>query len=200
MWGPLAVRPPEDGTDTARHEGTLRITDTCVYLEAAGGELTLLTWPADRTTWNGTSHTITFANFDRTVVTIGDGDHVVLGGGGAESDISGEEWINEREWVAPPALSCSLDLRWAVGVVEGATTAVASIDPSTVTQPALTCDSDALAFPVSALDAPTGAEQDADPAASALRAFVAGPDAPTNWDPALAWRRVLQTTQAVVFG
>lgn len=199
MWGPLAVRPAEDGADTARHEGTLRITDTCVYLEAAGGELTFLTWLADRTTWNGVSRTITFANFDGTVVTIGDGDHVVLGGGEAESDISAETWINEREWVAPPASSCSLDLRWAVGAVEGETTAVASIDPSWVTQPALTCDSDALAFPSSALDAPTGAELEPDPAASALRVFVAGPDAPTNWDPAPAWRRVLQTPQAVVF-
>lgn len=119
-WGPLAVRPPEDGTDTGRAEGTLRITDTCVYLDAAG-ELTLLTWPADRTTWNGASHAITFENVDGTVVTIGDDDRVVLGGGGdreAESGVSGEEWINGRKWVAPPASSCSLDSRWGVGAVE----------------------------------------------------------------------------------
>lgn len=120
-WGPLAVRPPEDGSDTGRAEGTLRITDRCVYLDAAG-KLTLLTWPADRTTWNSTSHTITFVNVDGTVVTIGDGEHVVLGGGGdsaAESGISGEDWISGRDWVAPPASSCSLDTRWGVGAVEG---------------------------------------------------------------------------------
>ncbi len=200
VWGPLAVRPPEDGTDTARAEGTLRITDSCVYLDAASG-LTLLTWPADRTTWNGASHEITFSNFDGTVVTIGNGEHVVLGGGGdsaAEGGISGEDWISGRDWVAPPASWCSLDSRWAVGAVEE-TTAVASIDPSWITQPAITCDTDALAFPPSALDAPTGAEIETDPAASALRAFVAGPDAPTNWDPAPGWRRVLQTPRAAVF-
>ena len=149
-WGPLAVRPPEDGADTARTEGTLRITDSCVYLDAAG-HLALLTWPADRTTWNGASHEITFVNFDGTVVTIGDGEDVGLGGGGdsaAESGISGEDWISGLDWVAPPASSCSLDSRWAVGAVEGETTAVASIDPSAILlrlAPAnLGCDS----FPV----------------------------------------------------
>jgi len=120
-WGPLAVRPPEDGADTARTEGTLRITDSCVYLEAAG-EVTLLTWPANRTTWNGASHTITFANSDGTVVTIGNGEHGVFGGSGdseAESGISSQEWVNERDWVAPPASTCSLDSRWGIGAVEG---------------------------------------------------------------------------------
>lgn len=134
-WGPLAVRPPEDSTDTARAEGTLRITDSCVYLDAAGG-LTLLTWPADRTTWSGASQAITFANFDGTVATIGDGEHVVLGGGGdsaAESGISGEDWVNGRDWVVPPASSCSLDSRWAVGIVEDSTTAVATIAPASPT-------------------------------------------------------------------
>ena len=31
-WGPLAVIPAQDGADTARTEGTLRITNTCVFL------------------------------------------------------------------------------------------------------------------------------------------------------------------------
>jgi hypothetical protein len=35
-WGPLAVIPPEGGADTARTEGTLRITDECVFPEAQG--------------------------------------------------------------------------------------------------------------------------------------------------------------------
>jgi hypothetical protein len=119
VWGPLAVIPPQDGTDLARNEGTLRITDTCVYLESAG-ELTLLTWPADRTTWSGESRTITFENFDGSIVSVGDVEHVVLGGGGdseAESGISGEEWVRRMEWVAPPAPSCSLDPRFGVGIV-----------------------------------------------------------------------------------
>jgi len=118
-WGPLAVIPPQDGTDLARNEGTLRITDTCVYLESTG-ELWLLVWPADLTTWSAESRTITFENYDGRVVSVGDGDHVVIGGGGdseAESGISGEEWVRRAEWVAEPAPSCSLDPRFSVGVV-----------------------------------------------------------------------------------
>lgn len=122
-WGPLAVIPPQDGFDTLRAEGTLRITDTCVYLESLG-EVTMLSWPADRATWSGESRAITFENFDGSVVTVGDGDHVVLGGSGggadseAEDGISSEEWVKRMEWVAPPASSCSLDSWWVVGALE----------------------------------------------------------------------------------
>lgn len=42
-WGPLAVIPPQDGSDTARTEGRLRITDTCVFLDERG-ERVLLLW------------------------------------------------------------------------------------------------------------------------------------------------------------
>lgn len=122
-WGPLAVYPPQDGADDARNEGTLRITDTCVTLERLG-EVTLLTWPADRTTWDEASRTITFENFDGTIVTVADGDVVVVGGSGSggesegEPGMSAEEWIESREWVAPPARSCPLDQRWGVGAIE----------------------------------------------------------------------------------
>lgn len=118
-WRPLAVIPPQGGADTLRAEGTLRITDTCVYLEWPPGELTLLYWPSDRTTWSGESRAITFANFDRSVVTVGDGDHVVLGGSGGSGDdgMSGEEFVRRMDWVAPPASSCSLDRWWVVGAV-----------------------------------------------------------------------------------
>lgn len=122
-WGPLAVYPPQDGADQARNEGTLRITDTCVTLERLG-EVTLLTWPADRTTWDQATRAITFENFDGTVVTVADGDVVVVGGSGSggesegEPSMSAEEWIESREWVAPPARSCPLDERWGVGAIE----------------------------------------------------------------------------------
>lgn len=120
-WGPLAVIQPQDGTDMARAEGTLRITDTCVVLETSG-EVMLLFWPADRTRWNGEKRTITFENLDGSVITVADGDHVVLGGGGdssAEGGISGAEWVKRMEWVRPPASSCPLDPRFGVGGVEG---------------------------------------------------------------------------------
>ena len=118
-WGPLAVVPPQDGADSARTEGTLRITNTCVFLETPR-EVALLFWPSDRTRWRAEPRTISFTNFDGRIVTVRDGDHVVLGGGGdsqAESGVSGEEWLQRMEWVAPPSRSCSLDQRWAVGAV-----------------------------------------------------------------------------------
>lgn len=96
------------------------ITDACVYL-VSRGEKTLLFWPADRTRWNEETRAITFSNFDGTVVTVTDGDAVVLGGGGdstAESGISGQEWVRRITWVAPPDPSCSAEERFGVGVVE----------------------------------------------------------------------------------
>jgi hypothetical protein len=119
LWGPLAVVPPQDGADTARTEGKLRITATCVSLEFAG-DSTLLYWPSDRTTWNAGALTITFANYDGSVVTVRDGDAVVLGGSGdngTESGTSGQAWVERTVWVARPSPSCSLDRRWAVGAV-----------------------------------------------------------------------------------
>src|SRR5688572_22306366 len=77
-WGPLAVMPPDDGADQARNEGTLRITDRCVFLER-GGEATILTWNSDEVTWNAGPRTIAFRNYDGTVITVGDGDYLELG-------------------------------------------------------------------------------------------------------------------------
>jgi hypothetical protein len=118
-WGPLAVVPPQDGADTARTEGTLRVTDSCVFLVTTGGPV-LLVWPADRTTWNPQARTVAFANFDGSTVSVGDGTPVVLGGGGDNNDESGtttEAWLARTQWVARPAPSCPLDSRWWVGAL-----------------------------------------------------------------------------------
>jgi len=120
-WGPLAVTAPQEGTDLARAQGTLIITNTCVYIESRG-DRTLLFWPADRTTWNEEARTITFLNFDGTSATVTDADQVVLGGGGdseSESGISAEEWVERMIWVAAPDPSCSAERRFGVGVVQG---------------------------------------------------------------------------------
>lgn len=116
----MAVVLAQDGADTARTEGTLRITEACVFLESPS-DVTVLVWPADRTTWSPQAASITFANFDGSVVTVRDGDHVVLGGSGdseEESEFSSEEWVAGIVWVAPPASTCALDQRWFVGAVE----------------------------------------------------------------------------------
>jgi hypothetical protein len=122
-WGPLAVLPAQDGMDTLRAEGPVRITDTCVYLEAHG-VVYLLFWHADQVTWNADSRTITFENFplngDGKVVTVGDGDQVVVGGsGGGEGEgESGAAFVSRMDWIAPPDPSCTLDPWWSVGAVE----------------------------------------------------------------------------------
>ena len=119
-WGPLAVIPAQDGADTARTEGTLRITNTCVFLAEQGGGSVLLLWPADRVAWNAGDRKITFANFDGTGVTVGDGESVTLGGGGgnsAESGVTPEAWLAGMTWVARPADGCPLDPYWGVGDV-----------------------------------------------------------------------------------
>ncbi len=118
-WGPLAVVPPQDGADTARTEGTLRITDTCVFLDGPGGPV-LLVWPADRTSWNAQARTIAFSNFDGSTVSAGDGTPVVLGGSGGSNDEDGttsEAWLARTPWVARPADSCPLGSRWWVGAL-----------------------------------------------------------------------------------
>jgi hypothetical protein len=120
QWGPLAVVPRQDGTDLTRLEGTLRITDSCVVLEEWSGEKTLLIWHDDQTWWNPQTRSITFRNFDGTIVTKRDGDHIVLGGSvdtQEESGITPAEFLARTTWVARPGPSCPLDRRWDVGIV-----------------------------------------------------------------------------------
>jgi hypothetical protein len=116
-WGPLAVIPPQDGSDTARTEGRLRITDTCVFLDEQG-ERVLLLWPSDRTRWNAAERTVTFANVGGTPVVVADGTAVVLGGGGDSSEEGGitpGAWLEGMTWVARPADGCPIGSWWGVG-------------------------------------------------------------------------------------
>lgn len=118
-WGPLAVVPPQSGMDMSRTEGTVRITDSCVFLES-GADLTLLVWPEDRTAWDAETRTIAFANVDGGRVTLGDGMRVAIGGSGEsieESGLTVEAWLGRTPWVSRPAASCPLDSYWAVGDV-----------------------------------------------------------------------------------
>jgi hypothetical protein len=118
-WGPLAVVPPQEGADTARTEGTLRITDACVFLDTPGGP-SLLVWPADRTTWDAQASTITFTNFDGSTVSAGDGTAVVLGGSGDSTEESGttsQKWLARTPWVAAPGASCPVESWWWVGAL-----------------------------------------------------------------------------------
>jgi hypothetical protein len=118
-WGSLAVIGPQDGADTARMEGTLRVTDDCVQV-LEQGEPVLLVWPSGQTSWDPGTRSITFVNADGTTVTVGDGSTVVLGGSGMSRDEDGElvdTWLAGMRWVAPPAAGCTADRYWTVGEI-----------------------------------------------------------------------------------
>lgn len=112
-WGPLAVI--EFTGNEARNQGTLMITDECVFLER-DGQRELLVWPEDRTRWNDDG-TISFATIHDGEVTLRQGDYLVLGGGGSNTDedkLDGAEWADSVDWVHPPADACLVDWRWFV--------------------------------------------------------------------------------------
>lgn len=114
-WGPLAVLPPQDGTDLAALEGTLRIADGCVYLDSNGNRYDLA-WHANQVTWSEETRSISFKNFEwnyeGAIVTLRDGDHVALGGGGLTVDDA--EGV---DWVADPGI-CTTEGWFTVGIVE----------------------------------------------------------------------------------
>lgn len=115
-WGPLAVGTWGTGAE-ALVSGTLRITDTCVYLEAAGSRDAIIVWNADRTTWLAEQQAIEYRSPDGATVVLADGDEVAFGGGGdstAESGIDGDAWIAATTWVARPDRSCPIEVRWFV--------------------------------------------------------------------------------------
>lgn len=119
-WGPMAIVPPQEGTDLALTQGTLRITDSCVVLDGPTGP-TLLYWPADRVRWDPETRAIRFDNADGTFATVQDGANFAAGGRGdsvADGGLPGEDWVNSKPWVVPPDSSCPLERRWGVGYVE----------------------------------------------------------------------------------
>lgn len=137
-WGPVAVFRSDAGMQ-ARNEGTLVITPNCTFLER-NGERALLAWPATETTWDAASAQISFMRGDGQVVTVRNGEHVVLGGGGssrAEDGLSGEAWANRVTWVAPPKAACLVDERFLISDVikeEPPTPVVPSANPAPPTR------------------------------------------------------------------
>lgn len=129
-WGPLAVGPASDGTMDALTVGTIRITDTCVYLEEGGDDVAegeagergatnqvLLIWAANWTRWDPDDEAVLYAPFGNAPVRLRDGDRVSLGGGGASADEGG---IGQQRWVNPPDPSCPTGHVWVVGEVVSA--------------------------------------------------------------------------------
>ena len=118
-WGPVAAFLSPQQME-ARNEGVLRITDRCTFLER-GNEREFLAWPAERARWNPADRSITFQTRSGDKVTVRDGHHLVLGGGGssrAEGGETGAEWAAGRIWVAAPDPTCLVDVRWEISEVE----------------------------------------------------------------------------------
>lgn len=118
-WGPLAVVPPQGGSDGARAEGILTVTESCVVIVTAG-EPTLLLWPADRSVWDADQQVVRFTNIDGSTVAAGDGSPVFVGGSGDNNEEFGsttQEWLASTTWVKPPGEACPLEERWWVGAL-----------------------------------------------------------------------------------
>ena len=121
-WGPLAVVNQPPNGDFARTEGVMRLTGECAMLEVLNGDVLLLVWPADATTWQPESKTILSRGFGGEVVAVGDGQEVVLSGSGTpfigpEAEMTMAEWVAAREWEAAPRGSCTSDQAWSIGEV-----------------------------------------------------------------------------------
>ncbi|MGI8928657.1 MAG: hypothetical protein ACR2H0_04230 [Candidatus Limnocylindrales bacterium] len=101
-WGPLAVVRTDSGAQ-ARNEGTVVITDRCVFLEREGYQA-LLVWPESQTSWDEASGTIAFRRLDGETVNVSSGDEVVMGGGAGAEDA--EQWVDDLPWVLAPAPEC----------------------------------------------------------------------------------------------
>jgi hypothetical protein len=106
-WGRLSVVRPSNAVMEALATGTLLITDECVILRGTDGGKEWLAWPADRTTWDAVTRTITLRNVDGRPATFRDGDRIQLGGG--------EGIVRPMDWIAPPGPSCWNDAYWIVG-------------------------------------------------------------------------------------
>lgn len=118
-WGPLAVTRTESGA-AALAVGTLRVTETCVFLEDGGGDQSLLVWPEQRTSWRPETTSIEFLTRDQQKVELRDGDAVSVTGAGdssSEGGLPGDEWMSSIDWVSAPRADCPLDSRVLVGDV-----------------------------------------------------------------------------------
>lgn len=117
-WGPLAVMQTDFGM-AARNEGTLVLTDQCVYLER-DGERELLIWPANETSWSPATAEIRFRRSNGDVMTMRDGQRVVLGGGALSltvDGLNGQKVARQFDWVAEPDAGCIADVPWLVSDV-----------------------------------------------------------------------------------
>lgn len=119
-WGPVAAVDVSGSNMEleAILAGTIRITDSCVFVVDAAGDQTFLVWPGDRTRWDPSMKAVLFADRAGGVAALRDGQLVSLGGGGSsagEGGLGGLGWALGLDWMSrPPDGSCNTDSRWFV--------------------------------------------------------------------------------------
>ena len=119
-WGPIAaVNVGESNMQLeALLAGTIRITDSCVFVEDAVGDQIFLVWPSDRTRWDPSTRAVLLADTAGTIAALRDGQRVSLGGGGSsvgEGGLGGIGWAIGLDWASlPPDGTCDMDARWFV--------------------------------------------------------------------------------------
>jgi hypothetical protein len=114
--GPLALILSTEGGDTARSEGSLDLAGSCATLHSTG-EIALLVWPIDRTSWNADDGSVAFRNSDGSPTVARNGDLVVVGGSGEsfeEAGITLQEWEAQQRWAISPSGQCRADAYWVV--------------------------------------------------------------------------------------
>lgn len=79
-WGPLAVAWGGWWSEGATPQGTIRITDRCVLMEAQNQETYLIVWPENTVRWEPESHAVVFDNQIDPPVALHDGDQVRISG------------------------------------------------------------------------------------------------------------------------
>ena len=116
-WGPLAVSQSRGGGDEAVTEGQLKVTDRCVLLEEATGELVLLVWPSGLTQWSATARAVIFQSSSGSEIELTDGDRLKLVGGDAsirEASETKEAFLERVAWESAPSEECVTASRWSV--------------------------------------------------------------------------------------
>jgi len=111
--GPLALVEPDAGTEDARTEGVLEVTNECVRLHVPNGDLTLVIWVRGSVAWSETDRVILVTRRDGDESILRDGDRVVLGGSGGAMDALD----SAGRWARRPAPGCAADNWWVASEV-----------------------------------------------------------------------------------
>jgi hypothetical protein len=97
--------------DKARDEGVLSIEPGCVFL-VRGPDRTLLAWPDERTSWDGSTLSIVYIHDNGVESRLFNGQRWAVGGSDSFAAV-----LDRVDWVSPPRPECAVARIWFVGEV-----------------------------------------------------------------------------------